>query len=209
MKLLLDLNILSATQCDQATQEFQTYMDKDVKMKTLAFSSFDEETTRLDHFYYKIIMVGRYEVLSFILKSNFTVSHGQASMERGFSLNNSVNQTNIAPETISSKHLIKDYILANKITVDNVNITRDMIKAYTKLHMLYVQHLEEEKKKKLLSEAEVQASAISSDIDLLPQKCKQIKSAMQMMNDEFVECIKLAEQKKRYEFCDQRQQKKT
>ena len=48
-KLLLDLNILSATQCDQATQEFQTFMDEDVKMKTLAFSTFDEETTRLDH----------------------------------------------------------------------------------------------------------------------------------------------------------------
>ena len=48
-KLLLDLNILSATQCDQATQEFQTFMDEDVKMKTLAFSAFDEETTRLDH----------------------------------------------------------------------------------------------------------------------------------------------------------------
>ena len=52
--------------------------------------------------------------------------------------------------------------------------------------MLYVQ---------LLSESEVQASAISSDIDVLSQKCKQIKGAMQMMNNEFVECMKLAEEK--------------
>ena len=51
-------------------------------------------------------------------------------------------------------------------------------------------------------EAEVQASAISFDTDDLLQKCKQIKSAMQMMNDEFVECIKLPD----IEFCDQRQQ---
>ena len=55
LKLLLDLTILSATQCDQATQEFQAFMDEDVKMKT-AFFSFDEEITRLDHFYIKIIM---------------------------------------------------------------------------------------------------------------------------------------------------------
>ena len=53
--------------------------------------------------------------------------------------------------------------LANKITVDKVDITRDMIKAYTKSHMLYDQHVEEEKKKKVLRETEVQASAISSD----------------------------------------------
>ena len=43
-------------------------MDEDVKMNTLAFSSFDEETTRLDHICFKIIMVGGYEVLSFIFK---------------------------------------------------------------------------------------------------------------------------------------------
>ena len=138
LKFLLDLNILNATQCDQATQEFQTFMDENVKMKTLVFSSFDEETTRLDHFYFKNIMIGRYEVISFILKIIFTVSHGQVSVKRGISLNDSVNQTNIAPETIISKRLIKDYILANKIAVDKVDITRDMIKAYTKLHMLFV-----------------------------------------------------------------------
>ena len=98
LKLLFDLNILSATQCDQATQEFQTFMDENVKMKT-AFSSFDG----LDRFYFKIIIVNRFEVLSFILKIIFTVSHGQASVERRFSLNDSVNQTNIAPEIIISK----------------------------------------------------------------------------------------------------------
>ena len=97
LKFLLDLNILNATQCHQATQEFQTFMDEDVKMKTLAFYSFDAETTRLDHFYFKIIMVGCYKVLSFIPKIIFTVSHGQTSVELGFSLNDSVNQTNIAP----------------------------------------------------------------------------------------------------------------
>ena len=127
-------------------------MDEDVKMKTLDFSSFDEETTWLDHFYFKIIMVGRSEVLSFILKIILIMSHGQASVERGFSLNDSMKQTNIAPETIISKRLIKDYILANKITLDKVDITRDMTKAYTKSYMLYVQHLEKERKEKFISE---------------------------------------------------------
>ena len=101
LKLLVDLNILSAMQCDQATQEFQTFMDEDVKMKTLTCSSFDVETTRFGHFYFKIIMVGRYEVLSYILKIFFTVSHGQASVERGFSLNDSLNETNMRPLFLS------------------------------------------------------------------------------------------------------------
>ena len=55
--------------------------------------------------------------------------------------------------------------------------------------------IEEGKRQKVLSEAEFQASSISFHIDVLSQECKQIKSAMQMMNDEFVKCMKLAEQK--------------
>ena len=61
-------------------------------------------------------------------------------------------------------------------------------------HAIYLD-IEQGKKQKILNEAEFQASSISFDIDVLSQKCKQIKSAMQMMNDEFVKCMKLAEQK--------------
>ena len=43
-------------------------------------------------------------------------------MELGFSLNESVNQTNNSPETIISKHLIKDVILANKMTVNAIKV---------------------------------------------------------------------------------------
>ena len=60
----------------------------------------------------------------------------------------------IVPKVKLYGYLTQWYV-ANKITVDRVDIIRDMIKEYTKSHMLYVQHLEEEKKKKVLSEAEV------------------------------------------------------
>ena len=116
-------------------------------------------------------------------------------MERGFRLNESVNQTNISPETNISKRLIKVCMLANKMTVDTINITIEMIKAYWGSHLLYVQHLEDQRKKNVLSEAEVQAAAISLDIDVLSLKYSQMQNAMQMMTDEFMECMKLAEEK--------------
>ena len=91
-------------------------------------------------------------------------------MELGFSLNESVNQTNNSPETITSKHLIKDVILANKMTVNAIKVMKEMIKTYWRSHVLYVQHLEDQKKKKVLSEANVQAVATSLDIDVLSLK---------------------------------------
>ena len=53
----------------------------------------------------------------------------------------------IVPKVKLYGYLTQWYV-ANKITVDRVDIIRDMIKEYTKSHMLYVQRLEEEKKKK-------------------------------------------------------------
>ena len=52
----------------------------------------------------------------------------------------------IVPKVKLYGYLTQWYV-ANKVTVDRVDIIRDMIKEYTKSHMLYVQHLEEEKKK--------------------------------------------------------------
>ena len=50
---------------------------------------------------------------------------------------------------------LTQWCVVNKVTVDKVDITRHMIKEYTKLHMLYIQHWEEEKEKKVLNETEI------------------------------------------------------
>ena len=63
----------------------------------------------------------------------------------------SMNQTNISPEMINSKRLIKDYKLANNMTVDTINITKEMIKAYLRSHLLHLQNLEDQTKRKALS----------------------------------------------------------
>ena len=55
--------------------------------------------------------------------------------------------------------------------------------------------MEDQKKKKVLSEANVQAGATSLDIDVLSLKYSEMQDAMQMMNDEFSECVKQAEEK--------------
>ena len=116
LEQLMKLNILAPKQCDQATAKFNYFLENELKKHQLEFSGFDQKKMRLDHFYFRIFMVEKYDVLSFILRLIFCMSHGQASVERGFSLNNSVIQTNISPATIVSKRIIQDHMLANKLT---------------------------------------------------------------------------------------------
>ena len=84
LKSRLELNILAPNRCDQATTDFNNFLDTDLKKNQLKFSEFDLKVTRLDHFYFKIVDVGKYEVLSFILRLMFTMSHRQATAQRGY-----------------------------------------------------------------------------------------------------------------------------
>ena len=134
-------------------------MDEDVKMKTLAFPSFDEETTRLDHICFKrslwLVAMKYYHLSSKSFHCDSWASQRGTWIQLEWFCEPNKHRT---WDHLRSKSMdwflydnglrherVKDYILANKITVDKVDITRDMIKACNKLHMLYVQHLEEEK----------------------------------------------------------------
>ena len=56
-------------------------------------------------------------------------------------------------------------------------------------HQRYEIHLEEEKKKKQVTEAEKKAMHIAAYIDKLKVKRGQLERAVKIMESEFVECI--------------------
>ena len=85
--------------------------------------------------------------------------------------------------------------LANNLKPHTIEITKPMLKASRSAHSSYKIHLEEEKKKIYLSERENQALHIPNDIEKLKLLIKQREKAVKMMDDEFVECARLAEEK--------------
>ena len=61
-------------------------------------------------------------------------------------------QTNMYAKTIISKRLIKDHMLANGLQPHTIEITKPLVKAYKSVYAAYKAHLEEEKKKVVLTE---------------------------------------------------------
>lgn len=90
--------------------------------------------------------------LSFIVKIPLTLSHDQAAVERSFSVNNNIIQINMYATTIISKRFIKDYMLANGLQPHTIEITKPLVKPYKSAYAAYKAHLEEEKKKVVLTE---------------------------------------------------------
>ena len=106
---------------------------KDVK----SFSSFDSTEMKLDHFYLKELEIGKYNILSFILKLISVMSQGQGAVERGFSLNNPLVKNNISPQSVIAKRIAKDHMISNQVKPHNINIDKSIVLAFKGAHKKY------------------------------------------------------------------------
>ena len=66
----------------------------------------------------------------------------------------------MSPESLTSKRIIKDHMLANKLKPPTIEITKPIVQALRSGRQIYEVHLEEQKTKKQKSKAEVRAMRI-------------------------------------------------
>jgi len=102
----------------------------------------------LDEFYFDIVKVPKFKELSSLLKIILSLSHGQADVERGFSLNSGVLLDNIADKSIVSKRLIKDYRLSSNKKQHTVDIGKELRSSYAKARSRYHDYLDQMKTRK-------------------------------------------------------------
>ena len=87
-----------------------------------------------------------------VVKLLLILSHGQASVERGFSINKGLLVDNLSENSICAQRLVFDYVQSCGGLL-NVPITREVILAAQSGRMKYTQYLEEKKKGQIESEA--------------------------------------------------------
>ena len=109
LKSIIKLAIMPAHKAEKALKDFKAFVDL---MKSSPHT-FSEKSDRLDDYYFSQFNITKHEELSFVVRLVLTLSHGQATVERGFNLNKSLLKTNMTPETIISKRIIRDYMLSN------------------------------------------------------------------------------------------------
>ena len=102
---------------------------------------------RLDQFYFEMVKVNvNYKVLSKVLILVFVLGHGQASIERGFSINRNIFSENMKEKLLFSRPTIKDFMMSNKLKAHQVQITIEMIRASRSASLKYKMYLEENRK---------------------------------------------------------------
>ena len=88
MNQLVYLKIFPDKTGDKALIQFSNFIPNCVKEEPEKITSFDPKKQRIDDFYFhSLTNISEHNELCDVLKLIFTISHGQADVERGFSLN--------------------------------------------------------------------------------------------------------------------------
>ena len=83
---LIKLKILDSFCCDKVLVQLVEFVTHDVKLKIDNFKSVERYKTKLDVFYFQTIGLDKYKERKYVMKVILTLSHGQALVERGFSI---------------------------------------------------------------------------------------------------------------------------
>ena len=122
-----------------------------------------------------------------------TLSHGQASVERGFSANGTLVEQNLNEKSITAS-LVKDHMLPNNLQPYNIEISNKMIISVKSAHQRYRSYLRSIAETKKNKENQLVKKVVSDEIKDVEARRDQLKKTSEMLQGDFVKFVKEAEE---------------
>ena len=124
---LVALKLIKENNCDKIDAQYQS-LHAEMLTASIDLGEFPE--TRLDDFYYKKMMIHqKYPELSEVVSLVLTLSHGNADVERGYSLNKGVLKVHINEDSVVSKRRVKDYLLSHNLQPHMFEVSKELQKS--------------------------------------------------------------------------------
>ena len=190
LQCLVDAERISVGDADQLFEDFSDWAT--CASSSTAFKNFCQEDDTVDSLYYANFPKEQYPVLWGILKELLLLSHGQAAVERGFSLGKAVAKENQLPETIVKMRLVKDHIVAVG-GIKHVVVTNEMLTMVSSAHQKYMEDLERKKQENAKKKTREKRKALSQEIEMQQKKRKIVHEAMISLQAESVKLYEKAE----------------
>ncbi|KAJ8017605.1 hypothetical protein HOLleu_44872 [Holothuria leucospilota] len=193
LQLLVDAGYVHARDCDRVLREFQALVDNSSREGSpTPFAAFSRETDRLDTFYYKLEGQTSYSRLWAVVKMMLSLSHGQADVERGFSVNKELTVENQKENSLNARRLISDH-LKNVGGVCKVNISKELLSYARNARQRYRQHLEEEAAKKQETKRGEKRKELQREVEQYKKRKAQMESDIKELQREADEKAEAAE----------------
>lgn len=150
---------------------------------------YDPKTERLDEFFHSILADNQESLqLWQIIQLTLIISHGQASIERSFSINDDILVPNMKAETLCAMKTVYDVIQSLNIKIHEFEVTDKMLQYCGQARSKYNLHLIDAKTNKK-KEAVKRKGAEAQDAYV------QAKKKLKTLEDEGNSCLKEADKK--------------
>ena len=137
----------TSTEADDILSNYKKFVSEANQYHHDKFSGFVVCEQRLDTFFFDALhMEKSYANLWNTLKLLLTMSHGQAALERGFSVNKEVLAPNLKEVSLTAIRLIHDLMLAQQTKVADFVITEDLLKSCSHASKKCKMHLMDQSK---------------------------------------------------------------
>ena len=122
---MIHLKVYEESFSDKVLNQYRDFLDNELKINLQKFKDFKKEDTLIVDFFFSIIQIDKkYTELSDMVKIILTLSHGQAAVERSFSLGKPLIHDNIKSLSLINKKLIRDHMLSNNVTPESISISK-------------------------------------------------------------------------------------
>ena len=179
---LVEAGRVNSKECDEL---FDQYCEFTREAEHLAeFKNFKKNNDRLDSLYYSTLgQDSRYSKLWDIIKKLLMLSHGQAPVERGFSINKDVSVENLSEHNLIARRIIKDHI-QHVGGMDKVLLTKEMLDFVAGARRRYQSHLEEQRVHKVRVEKGLKRKNMEAELEQLRKKKKDINDDISFLTGE-------------------------
>ncbi|GBO35079.1 hypothetical protein AVEN_94183-1 [Araneus ventricosus] len=159
-------------ECDATLMEYIDFLQNVVKPSLHDFRNFDARKMRLDDFFSSFFEGNKFTKLWSVFKIIFILSHGQASVERGFSINKNIEVENLNEVSYVSQRIVYDHVKQSG-GIHLVNITKELRISATSAHSKYRLFLEEQRAKETAAN-DTKKRKLESDFLITLQKKKSL-----------------------------------
>ena len=147
-------------------QQFDSFLSQ--HGKSLKFHSFKPMDQRLDVFLHETLDQDYPELRSFFQRL-LLLSHGQSTVERGFSINREVETCNITEKTVEAQRLVCDHVRACG-GVLKVSLTKELLASVASARTKYRMHLDEGKREREVAMRGLKRKALEDELEAMRKK---------------------------------------
>lgn len=180
--ILVDINKVEKQICDALLLEYQSFLNE-IMSNSTEFEFYDVFNSRLDTFFYKHLNgKAKYQNLWTVIKKVLIISHGQGTVERGFSVNKQIEVENLQEMSFIAKRIINDEIRCSG-GLNGIKITKELRTSVFLARQRYLTYLDEQKKKKQADMESRKRKNIFDDLNYFKTKKSHLEQSVNELQE--------------------------